>query len=260
MLKIVVLPLFTHRSLLVLLAFGLILLGDRVCAQEVKIHGTVYNMYRTRPLDGVSVLCTSGRGTTTDSSGNYVITARSDDSIFFSYLGRSTTKYPVSTINSFTNFDVALHVDPITLKEISVMPKNYKMDSLQNRKDYAKIFDYKKPGFKLTSPESGLGVGVDLDELINMLRFQKIRRTVAFQRRLEDEEKEKFVDHRFSRYIVKKVTHMSEEELDTFMIRYRPSYLFCAVATDYDFLDYIKLAFSEYKRGDIQRPGEMKKP
>ncbi|MDP4217194.1 MAG: carboxypeptidase-like regulatory domain-containing protein [Bacteroidota bacterium] len=254
-------PLFTFRSLLVLLAFGLILFGDRADAQDVTIHGTVYNMYRTRPLDGVSVVCTSGRGTTTDSSGNYVITVRPEDSIYFSYLGRSTTKYPVSTINSFTNFDIALHVDPITLKEIRVMPKNYKMDSIQNRKDYARIFDYKKPGFKITSPgTSGLGVGVDLDELINMLRFQKIRRTLAFQRRLEDEEKEKFVDHRFSRYIVKKVTHMSEEELDTFMISYRPSYLFCAMATDYDFLDYIKLAYAEYKRGLAPRPGEMKKP
>ena len=41
--------------------------------QEVTVHGTVYNMYRTKPLEAVSVMSTSGRGTTTDSNGNYVI-------------------------------------------------------------------------------------------------------------------------------------------------------------------------------------------
>jgi hypothetical protein len=252
---------FTYRLLLVLLSFWLILAGDRADAQEVTIRGTVYNMYRTRPLDAVSVICTSGRGTTTDSNGNYIITVRSDDSIFFSYLGRSTVKYPVNAINVFTNFDIALHVDPIELKEVRVMPKNYRMDSLQNRKDYAKIFDFKKPtGIKLTSPSSGAGVGLDLDELINAFRFDRNRRMLAFQRRLKDEEREKFIDHRFSPYIVKKVTHLDDEELDSFMLRYRPSYEFCEVATDYDFLDYVKLAYQQYKRAGKTKSGEMRKP
>lgn len=252
---------FTYKLLLALSSFWLILAGDRVDAQEVTIHGTVYNMYRTRPLDAVSVICTSGRGTTTDSNGNYMITVRPDDSIYFSYLGRSTVKYPVSTINTLSSFDIALHVDPLELKEVRVMPQNYRMDSLQNRKDYAKIFDFKKPGFKLSSANSGPGVGVDLDELINVFRFNRTRRILAFQRRLEDEEQEKFIDHRFSHYIVKKVTRMNnDDEIDSFMVKYRPSYAFCAWASDYDFLDYIKLAYQEYRKEGRKKTGEMKKP
>jgi hypothetical protein len=217
-------------------------------------------MYRTRPLDAVSVICTSGRGTTTDSNGNYTITVNPDDSIYFSYLGRATAKYPVTGINTFTNFDIALHVDPLELKEIRVMPPNYHMDSVQNRRDYAKTFDFRKPGFKLTSPESGgLGVGVDLDELINVFRFNRTRRILAFQHRLEDEERDKFIDHRFSHYIVKKVTRLNNEELDSFMVRFRPSYDFCRFASDYDFLDYIKLAYQQYRKAGKGRAGEMKK-
>lgn len=239
----------TYKLLLALFALGLLLTGKGAWAQEeVTIRGTVYNMYRTRPLDAVSVVCTSGRGTITDSNGNYTITVRPDDSIYFSYLGRSTVKYPVSTINTLSGFDIALHVDPIELKEVRVMPHNYHMDSIQNRRDYAKAFDFKKPGFKLTSPSSGSGVGVDLDELINMLRINRTRRNLAFQRRLEDEEKDKYIDHRFSRYIVKKITHLDNEELDSFMIKYRPTYLFCVIATDYDFLEYIKLVYQQYKK------------
>ncbi len=251
----------TYRFLLVFFSFWMIFAVDRAFAQEVTIRGTVYNMYRTRPLDAVSVICTSGRGTTTDSNGNYVITVRADDSIYFSYLDRSTVKYPVSTINVFTNFDIALHVDPIELKEVRVMPKNYRMDSLQNRRDYAKIFDFKKPsGIKLTSPSSGAGVGLDLDELINAFRFDRNRRILAFQRRLEDEEREKFIDHRFNYSMVKKVTRLEDNELDSFMVRYRPSYEFCEVASDYDFLDYVKLAYQQYRKTNKNKAGDMKKP
>jgi hypothetical protein len=244
---------------MVFFSFWLLLAGGGAVAQEVTIRGTVYNMYRTRPLDAVSVICTSGKGTITDSNGNYMITVQPHDSIYFSYLGRSTTKYPVSAINSLSGFDIALHVDPLELKEVRVMPQNYHMDSLQNRRDYAKVFDFKKPGFHLTSPSSGSGVGVDFDEIVNMFRVNRNRRYLAFQSRLIEEEHDKYVDHRFSAYIVKKVTHLDGDELDSFMAKNRPSYWFCVTATDYDFLDYIRLAYGEYKKGNRFRPGEMKR-
>jgi len=198
----------------------------------------------------------SGKGTTTDSNGNYYIVVPLEDSLAFSYLGRSTQKFPVKDINSMSGFDIALHVDPLELKEVKVMPRNYRMDSLQNRKDYAKAFDFKKPGFKLTSPTTngGLGAGVDLDELINVFRRDRTRRMLAFQGRLVEEEQEKYVDHRFSPYIVKKLTRLDGEELDSFMVRYRPSYEFCKKATDYDFFDYIKIAFKQYKADRKDQP------
>jgi CarboxypepD_reg-like domain len=220
------------------------------------VHGTVFNMYRTRPLEAVSVICTSGKGTITDSNGNYSIMVSLADSIYFSYLGRATAKFAVSVINTASGFDIALHVDPLELKEVKVMPHNYRMDSLQNRKDYEKIFNFKKPGFKITSPTTngGLGAGVDLDELINVFRFDRTKRLLAFQSRLVDEEQDKFVDHRFSKYVVKKITHLDGDELDTFMVKYRPSYEFCKRATDYDFFDYIKLADQQYKKDRKDTP------
>ena len=222
---------------------------------QVTIHGTVYNMYRTRPLDGVSVLSTSGRGTATDSNGNYTITVMPEDSIYFSYLGQATMRYPVKSLNYYSGFDIALHVDPTELKEVKVMPRSYRNDSIQNRKDYAKIFNFKKPGFKLNGPSpNGAGVGIDLDELINVFRFARTKRIQAFQHRLEDEEHDKFVDHRFNRSIVIKVTHLEGDALDSFMVRYRPSYEFCERATDYDLPDYVKLAFKEYQKDRKERP------
>lgn len=247
----------THKFLLSFSIFLLLFLGSKVWGQEVTVHGTVYNMYRTKPLDGVSVISSLGRGTATDSNGNYAITVSIKDSLYFSYLGRSTAKYAVSSINYLSGFDIALHVDPVELKEVKVMPHNYHMDSLQNRQEYAKIFNYRKPGVKISNAGAGadgLGVGFDLNQLIEMFDRSKIKRTLAFQRRLEDEERDKYVDYRFNRSIVLKVTHLEGDQLDSFMVRYRPSYDFCKRATDYDLLDYIKLAFHEYQKDRKDRP------
>jgi hypothetical protein len=245
----------THKFLLLLFfSFVAFLAGGRAYGQEVTIHGTVYNMYRTKPLDGVSVMATSGRGTATDSNGNYALVVDLKDSISFSYLGKATMKYPIREINYYSGFDISLHVDPVELKEIRVMPHNYRDDSLQNRKDYEKIFDYRKPGFKITDGSGGLGAGVDLNSLIEMFERNKINRTKAFQRRLVDEEQDKYVDHRFARSVVLKITHLEGDELDSFMVKYRPSYAFCKKATDYDLYDYVKLAFSEYQKDRKDRP------
>jgi hypothetical protein len=248
----------THKVLLLsLIFFVIIFTGIRVQGQEVTVHGTIFNMYRTKPLEAVSVQSTTGRGTTTDSNGNYVIVLTLKDSLWFSYLGRSTARFAVSAINYSSGFDIALHVDPVTLKEVRVMPRDYRVDSLQNRQDYAKIFNYRKPGVRLSStgaPVDGPTAGFDLDQLIEIFQFQKKREMLAFQHRLVDEEHDKFVDHRFSRSVVLKITHLEGDELDSFMVRYRPSYDFCKRATDYDLLDYIKLAFKEYQKDRKDRP------
>jgi hypothetical protein len=245
---------FRRTVLFALLAF----ISFNAASQQVTIHGTVFNMYKTRPLDAVTVLCSCGRGTTTDSNGNYIIRVDQSDSLRFSYLGRATQMFPVSMMNSTTGFDIALHVNPTELGEVRVAPRNYRMDSLQNRKDYEKIFNYTKPGLSLSDGSSGSGVGLDLDQLINMFRFKRNRRLAAFQERLIEDEQDKFIDHRFTHYLVKKITGLEGAAQDSFMRQYRPSFQFTKIASDYEFYDYIKLAYQEYKR-QLRAHNVMKK-
>jgi hypothetical protein len=248
---------FSTRRLALLIILSISVAAGGSAWGQVTIHGTVYNMYRTRPLDRVSVISASGRGTVTDSAGNYQITVPYDDSISFSYLGRATAMYPVKGINSLNSFDIALHVDPIELKEVRVMPRSYHNDSLQNRKDYEKYFDFRKPNpFKLSDGSAGLGMGAgfDLDQIIRYFQFDRTKRLLAFQRRLEEDEQDKYIDHRFNPSIVLKVTHLQGDELDSFMVKYRPSYTFCIRATDYDLLEYTKLAFTEYQKDRKDSP------
>jgi hypothetical protein len=214
---------------------------------QIMIRGKVYDMSRTQLLPAVSVISSSGVGTVTDSSGSYALIVLETDSIWFSYLNKPTPKFAVSSIVNINAFDIALHVPVTTLKEIRVSPRNYKMDSAQNRLDYAKGFNYRKPGIQLSAPSSGgFGVGLDLDEFINIFSFRKNRRMLAFQNRLIQEEEDKAIDHRFTKAFVKKITGLTGAGLDDFMKKYRPSYTFVSIASDYEFAEYIKLTWQQY--------------
>ncbi|HEV8286938.1 MAG TPA: carboxypeptidase-like regulatory domain-containing protein [Chitinophagaceae bacterium] len=216
---------------------------------QFKVKGTVYDSSRIYPLEAVTVLSTAGKGTFTDVNGNYEIDVREKDSIWFSYLGKPTVKYPVLKMNDPLHFDIALHVNTTVLKEVKVMPRNYRLDSIQNRIDYAKIFDYEKPKLKTSmgGGAGGVGVGFDLDELIRMFQFRKNKNMLRFQQRLLEQEQEKFIDHRFNKQLVRRLTNLTDEKLDSFMAIYRPTYEFTLLASDYDFQSYIKSCYEQFK-------------
>jgi hypothetical protein len=214
------------------------------------------------PLPSVSVMSTGGTGTVTDSLGRYSLSVHENDSIWFSYLGKGTPKYAIKSIANLQNFEISLHVNVTELKQIMVKPRNYHLDSIANREEYAKAFNFKKPGLGIVTPSGpGAAVGVDLDELIQVFQFKKNRRMAAFRDRLLREEKEKYIEHRFSRALVIKLTQLRGFELDTFMRRYKPDLLFTESATDYEFQTYIKLCYEKYQKwkqvmGELKKEGE----
>jgi hypothetical protein len=174
-----------------------------------------------------------------------------NDSIWFSYLNKPTIKFPVQKILTPFAFDISLQVSVPELKEVRIMPRNYRQDSLQNREDYAKIFNYRKPGLRTVTPQSqyGAAVGFDINEIINAFRFKRNRSMLSFQRRLVAQEQEKYVDHRFSKALVRRLTGADGQELENFMLVYRPPYFFVVAAGDYDFQKYIKDSYERFKKG-----------
>lgn len=216
---------------------------------QLRVSGTVYDLSKKIGLEAVSVLSNSGSGTITDKAGRYSIVVSENDSIWFSYLNKPTPKYPVQSIQNFNNFEISLHVAITTLPEVRIMPRNYRRDSIQNRLDYAKAFDFQKPGVgSVLSVGPDGGAGLDINEFINMFRFRRNRRMLAFQDRLLREEEERFIDHRFNRSLIIKLTQLRGPGLDTFIARYRPTVEFTQYSTDYEFQSYIKECFIHYQR------------
>lgn len=200
-------------------------------------------------MELVSVLSTSGTGTVTNADGYYEIEVTEKDSIWFSYLNKPTVKFPVMRIGNPMQFDISLQVNVPVMKEVKILPKNYRLDSLRNRQDYAKIFNYQKPTLKTVTPQYGAAVGFDLDEIINMFRVKRNRSMASFQRRLLIEEQDKYVDFRFNKALVRRLTLLDGAELDSFMRVFKPSYTFTKLAGDYEFRLYIKQALYRFKRG-----------
>ncbi|MBC7946994.1 MAG: carboxypeptidase-like regulatory domain-containing protein [Chitinophagaceae bacterium] len=216
-------------------------------AQWFKIKGSVYDSSRNYPIELVTVMSSSGKGAITDADGHYEIEVMERDSIWFSYLNKPTMKFPVLKIANPFAFDISLQVNVTTLKEVKVRPRNYRQDSAQNRQDYAKVFNFQKP--RLSPSVTNMGVGFDLNEIINMFRFRKNRSMLAFQQRLLAQEEEKAVDHRFSKALVRRLTGLVDRELDSFMLVFRPSYQFTLYTSDYDFQQYIKDSYRRYLVG-----------
>ena len=249
-------------------AFWLYFIGCFFCClsakcQVIQLSGSVYDFSNRLPIESVAVQCTCGSGALTDSNGHYSLLVTQNDSVYFSYLGKNTIKYPIDTIKYLESFDIGLHVDIRWLPEVRVKTHNYYMDSIENRRAYAKVFDYKKPGLALSrnSPSTyvpgSVTVGLDLDALIDMFRFRKNRQMLSFQNRLLKEEQDKYITHRYSVRLVKQLTKLESPELEKFMNQYRPEYDILEQMNDLELGYYIEVCYNDYqtKRKTINTNG-----
>lgn len=97
--------------LLCVLSFGF------VSAQNITISGNV--VAEEQPLPGVSVLVKgTNKGAVTDFDGNYSISADSNATLVFSYLGYETKEV---SVNGQTTINVTLQTDLSTLEEVVVV-------------------------------------------------------------------------------------------------------------------------------------------
>jgi len=216
-------------------------------AQTFLLKGTVFDSSRIYPLEAVSVLTTAGRGTVTNSQGRYEIEVTLKDSIWFSYLNKPTVKYPVAKINDYTQFDLSLQINIPVLPGVKIAPRNYKLDSIRNRIEYEKIFNFHRPNISSLTTIGPTGAGIDIDELIRVFQFRKNKNMEKFQERLLLQEQDKFIEHRFSKALVRRLTQLDGSALDSFMTIYRPDFEFTATSSDYDFQTYIKDSYEKFK-------------
>ncbi len=221
-------------------------------AQTIAISGTVYDISGRRPVE--SVIVNSGKyKAITDSLGKYRINVSIKDSLWFSLFGKTTQKFPIDTITDKNNFNVMIHVLGYDLPEVRVRNNYYKFDSIQNRNDYAKFFNYQAPSIKLSDNQQmfgpgGVTVGLDLVEIINMFRFHRNRNLQFLQNRLLVQEHDKYIDRRFNKKFVQKITRLEGEALQKFMVYGRPSYELLGLLNDLELGLLIQNRFKEFKK------------
>jgi hypothetical protein len=220
----------------------LFIVGGNQLHAQLTVTGTVFDSSRRNYVENVQVESTSGNFTYTDSMGHYKIIVTEKDSLTFIYKNKPTQKFAVKDIASLTQFDISLGITVKggyrTLKEVMVFARSYREDSMENRQTYADVYNYHKPTIRTSISPSG-AVGADVDEIINMFRFKRNKHLKLFQARLEQQEQDHFVAYRFNKNFVRRITGLQGAELDTFMIRYLPTYEFASTADEITFNRYI---------------------
>lgn len=249
---------FRPCTALVLLTAAFLLLSCSRSDAQQFISGTVFDSTAYIPLAWVQINTGKGACTVTDSNGRYRIAADPGDSLTFSYNGKETLKYAVSQISNPAAFDIALHVRVYQkyrrLKEVRVFSRSYRLDSTENRDRFAEIFNYSRGGVKPSlDPVSGVA-GLDVNELVNLFRFRRNRQLARMRDRLLAEEEEKYVNYRFNKSTVRRVTGLEEKDLDIFMKMYRPDYTFTRNSSLVDFYRYMLEASYDYKKNVRPQP------
>lgn len=235
-----------HTTTFVVILLALMFLSAKASAQ-LTVKGTVFDSSRRNTVEAVTVQTTSGHFTMTDSMGRYSVPVNEKDSVWFSYLGKPTPKYPVAKMQDISQFNISLLLKTNVMREVRIRSRNYKEDSVQNRKDYAKVFNWRRPNLETLTSVTNTGVGFDLQEIIRVFQFRKNRSMQRFRERLIEQEQEKYVDYRFNRGLIKRLTGLEGAQLEEFIKQYKPTYAFVVTAPEYDFQLYIKQAGEEFK-------------
>lgn len=164
----------------------------------------------------------------------------------------------LDTARSIDSVDV---ITSIILKPVNIRGRrDYKLDSISRRREYARVFAYEDPSFKdlfitktptknyqyqpFQSSTSSI-VGVDVLSAISFLTKKK-NPISKLQKKLLQEENEKYVAQAFSEERVRSLTSLQGDSLQTFIDRYRPSAGLITQMNDYELLLYIKKSYKEF--------------
>jgi hypothetical protein len=211
------------------------------------LTGKIYGKGSGDTLISVSIHnITSQRYDLSDEDGTYKIQALPGDHIAFSSVGYKTDTLTITASILTAACPIYLDIRPQTLQSVRVGEfSNYQLDSMDRHKEYSWVYDhYNTP--HIDPNRKGDGVGVQMNIFRNTSTSAKQREQLG--KRLAKEEQEYYVDFRYNKDYVSRITHFKGDSLKAFMKKYRPSYDYCRKAATVDILVYINDCYKLYMK------------
>jgi hypothetical protein len=214
------------------------------------LTGKIFKANSTEHLVSVSIHnITQQRYDLSEEDGSYRIQAAPGDHISFSSVGFKADTVTVTASILTAAYPVYLDVRAQTLQTVRVgQYTNYQLDSMDRRKEYAWVYDHETAPHVARDRQGADGVGVTLNIFRNSSSAAKQR--IKLGKRLEKEEEDYYVDSRYNKDYVTKITKLKGDSLADFMRRYRPSYEYCRKAANVDILVYINDSYKQYMKAD----------
>lgn len=189
---------------------------------------------------------TQRRHDLSDERGNYRIQSMPGDVLIFTHVGYHADTLIVDS--AMLAGDYPMYMDPKaqTLRAVEVGSlSNYQLDSMARREEYAWVYDHTTPP-RIERKRTGDGVGINLDLFRNASKEDKDREKL--KKRIVREEEEHYVDFRYGREYVSRLTRLKGDSLQQFMMHYRPTYDFCRKAANVDILVFVNDNFKKYMK------------
>ncbi len=226
-----------------------ILLGAMDAQAQQFLTGKVFKKNSTETLMSVSIHnITAQRYDLSEENGSFRIQVQVGDHVSFSSVGYIADTITVTASDLTADFPVYLDVRSERLQAAVVSQKsNYQLDSLDRRKEYAWVYDHGNTP-RVDHNRQGDGVGVTLNIFRNA--STKDQQRIKLEKRLEKEEQEYYIDSRYNKEYVTRITHLKGDSLVQFMQKYRPSYDYCRKAANVDILVYINDCYKQYMKGE----------
>lgn len=202
----------------------------------------------------------------TNINGNFFLSnAKPTDTVRVTFMGYAVN---YSLVGRHPKDTLKVYLAPTSnvLRDVLIRGQHdRKLDSLQNRREFASVFNYKAPAFydvfnKVnpyayqpdlhTGPPNGNAqiLNVNMLEVIGLLSRKK-QPEKKLQKQLVRDEKLNYVDERFTKKRIQSITKLQGDSLSNFIYLYRPSVGAVKQMTDYDMDVYIKRSYADYKSG-----------
>ena len=207
---------------------------------QTLIKGEVRDLANNEFLDNVNVKnIFTQKGMTIQKDGLFQLEVKKGELIEFTKVGYQTVRIRIVSEKEPAYYKIVMNKAPIQLREVDIRgkPLDFQKDSIRYREVYDVVLrkEHKED--------------IDMRSMPLAMLSKKNREEWAFQKMYAAWEREKYIDFTFNERLVSRITYLKDEELKQFMKRYRPDYDFLRSASDYEYLDYIKRCYFQYKRG-----------
>jgi len=207
-------------------------------AHPLRLSGKVRTRSANEIVAGVTISNRSlGIHNLSDLGGNYRINARPGDTLILSSAGYHPDSIVVSSSMLAVETTLYLRENVVTLPSVKVTETAYQQDSAQRREEYAWLLNRNHPVKLWNEKRLGDAPGFSFSP-IGYFSTEEVRKR-RLKARLEKQEQDYYIDSKFPRARIAILTGLKGDSLDTFMIRYRPTYAVCRAMTGDDMLLYI---------------------
>jgi hypothetical protein len=214
------------------------------------LTGKVFKKESTEVLVSVSIYNISRRlHDLSEENGSYRIQVAPGERVIFSSVGYRADTIAVTDDMLSGDYPVYLEPKAQTLQAVTVGSlSNYQLDSMARRNEYSWIYDHGNVNRLERDRKGADGVGVSIDLFKNASSIDKQRERL--KKRLLKEEQEYYVDFRYPREYIARLTHLQGDSLQKFVTSYRPSYDYCRKAATVDILVFISDSIKKFRKGE----------